>query len=126
MEKFYFIENWAYFPLFVDVEAGITLSDGSSNGNIIESDSERLSDHSGDDSNESVESVIKDSTKVETECYCDEVLGFGLKKELIEQIVASLPPTTRLEYLQFFNEVAIVVLPSIKIVLMSLSGILEG
>ena len=58
MEKFYFIENWAYFPLFVDVEAGITLSDGSSNGNIIESDSERLSDHSGDDSNESVESVM--------------------------------------------------------------------
>ena len=54
MEKFYFIENLAYFPLFVDVEAGITLSDGSSNGNIIESDSERLSDHSGDDYNESV------------------------------------------------------------------------
>ena len=80
------------------------MSDGSSNGNIIESDSERLSDHSGDDSNESVESVIKDSTKIETECYCEEVLGFGLNKELIEQIVASLPPTTRLEYLQFFNE----------------------
>ena len=72
LEKFYFIENWAYFPLFVDVEAGITLSDGSSNGNIIESDSERLSDHSGDDSNESVESVIKDSTKIETEGYCED------------------------------------------------------
>ena len=26
------------------------------------------------------------------------------KKELIEQIVASLPQSTRLEYLQFFNE----------------------
>ena len=84
------------------------MSDGSSNGNIIESDSERLSDHSGDDSNESVESVVKHSSEIlETdhiEGYCEEVLGFGLKKEMIQRIVASLPPTTRLEYLQFFNE----------------------
>ena len=56
------------------------MSDGSDNGNIIESDSERLSDHSGDDYNESVESVMKHSTKIETEGYCEEVLGFGLKR----------------------------------------------
>ena len=59
------------------------------------------------DSNEFVESVVKDSAEIETdhfEGYCEKVLAFGLKKDLIEQIVASLPPTTRLEYLQFFNE----------------------
>ena len=83
------------------------MSDGSSNGNIIESDSERLSDHSGDDSNESVEIVVKDSAEIETdhiEGYCEEVLGLALKKELIKQIVSSLPPSTRLQCLQFFNK----------------------
>ena len=86
---------------------------------------ERLSDHSDDDSNESVETVVKDSAD-HIEVCCGEVLRFGSKKELIKQSLSSLPPSTRLKYLQFFNEVAIVVLPSIKIVLMSLSGILEG
>ena len=82
------------------------LSDGSDNDNIIERDSERLSDQSVDDSNESAESIVKDSAKIDTdhiEGYCEKVLGFGLKKDLIEEIVAILPPSKRLEYLQYFN-----------------------
>ena len=80
---------------------------------------ERLSDHSDDDSNESVETVVKDSAD-HIEVCCEEVLRFGKKKELIKQSLSSLPPSTRLKYLQFFNEVAIVVLPSIKIVIIML------
>ena len=50
---------------------------------------ERLSDHSGDDSNESVETVVKESAD-HIEVCCGEVLEFGLKKELIKPILSSI------------------------------------
>ena len=62
------------------------MSDGSDNDNIIERErerereSERLSGQSVDDSNESAESIVKDSAKIDTdhiEGYCEKVLGIN-------------------------------------------------
>ena len=53
----------------------VNLSDGSNKDNIIKSDSDILSDHSGDDSSESVECVVKDTAEIETVLTFDNNIG---------------------------------------------------
>ena len=86
------------------------LSDGSDNDNVIltetDGDTEILSDHPNDDSNDYSENINNDSAEINTDHMedCSEVLGILLKEELILQIVATLPQSARLVYVKFFKQ----------------------